>query len=65
MNWEAAFKWIAKMLAAIMPMVTPAIKKELEKFLVDLHARALKTKNPVDDYVTSFFLDLMGIEHGD
>ena len=65
MKWELAIRWIAKMLAAVLPLVTPSIKKELEKFLVELHAKALRSKNPVDDYLTKFLLDLMGIEYND
>ena len=61
MTWELALKWTARMLGAIMPMLTPAIKKELERFIVDLHAKALKTKNPLDDYITKFLMDLFGL----
>ena len=61
MTSELMFKWIAKLLSAILPLVTPAIKKELEKFVVELHEKALKTENPVDDYLTNFLLDVLGV----
>jgi len=61
MTWELALKWMARILAAVMPIVSPALKKELTRFFTDLHEKALKTKNPVDDFITGLFLYLLGL----
>ena len=62
MNWKSVLSWLAKLLATILPMVTPAIRDELFELLKKLHEKALKTDNPFDDYLTQFLLDLFGIE---
>ena len=62
MTSELMFKWIAKLLSAILPMITPAIKKELEGFVIELHEKALKTENPVDDYLTTFLMNILGVK---
>jgi hypothetical protein len=54
--------WVAKLIGAMMPMVTPAIKDELEVLLKKLHDKAIATDNPIDDYLTQFLLDIMGIK---
>ena len=62
MNWKVIMEWIAKFLGVLLPMVTPAIKTEAEELLKKLHAKALETDNPIDDYFTQFLLDIFGIK---
>ena len=62
MTSELMMKWVAKLLAAILPLVTPALKEELEKFVKALHEKALTTPNPVDDYITKFLMDILGLK---
>jgi len=59
------FTWIIdlliKTLAAILPILTPMIKKALEEFLTDLYKKAVETPNPWDDFVIRFLLRILSI----
>ncbi len=52
---------IGMILMPVLRAMTPVIERELEEFLLKMHAKALKTDNPVDDMFTGFLLDMFDI----
>lgn len=61
-SWEWLARLLATLLAPLLVVLSAFIRKELEKFLVDLYKRALETENPWDDWFVGFLLDIMKIE---
>lgn len=53
---------VAKILGLILPVVTPELRRLLEKFLLDFYAKAKETPNPWDDFLAKFLLRILGIE---
>lgn len=64
-NPGVGFTWIIEILvqifSTIMPVITPALKKELEEFLIMLYNKAKETPNPWDDFLMKFLLRILGI----
>jgi len=64
-NPGIGFTWVIelliKILAALLPLITPSIRKALEEFLLDLYKKALETPNPWDDFLVKFFLRILNI----
>jgi hypothetical protein len=64
-NPGIAFTWIInlliKALGALLPILTPIIKRELEEFLTALYKKAVETPNPWDDFVVRFLLRILSI----
>ena len=64
-NPGIGFTWVIelliKILAALLPLITPALRKELERFLLDWYKKAIETPNPWDDFLAKFFLRILGI----
>jgi len=64
-NPGVGFTWIVNLLiqifATILPVITPAIKKELEEFLMGLYNKAHETPNPWDDFLLKFLLRMLNI----
>ena len=50
------------LLQAIFAAVTPTLKKELDKFALNLYVRARGTPNQADDIATAFLLAMLGLE---
>jgi len=65
-NPGIGFTWIIelliKILAALLPLITPTLRKELEKFLLNWYEKAKETPNPWDDFLAKFLLRILGIE---
>ena len=53
---------VIKILSLILPVVTPELRRMLEKFLKDFYEKAKETPNPWDDFLAKFLLRILGIE---
>lgn len=64
-NPGIGFTWVINLLinalGAILPVLTPIIKRELEVFLTALYKKAMETPNPWDDYLVRFLLRILSI----
>ena len=65
-NPGISFTWvielIIKIFSLILPVVTPELRKMLEKFLLEFYAKAKETPNPWDDFLAKFLLRILGID---
>lgn len=61
MTWAKVIGFIARLLGALLPVISPEIKKLFEDSLRELYKRALATPNPIDDVFAKALCDLMGV----
>ena len=65
-NPGIGFTWVidlvVKILSLILPVVTPALRAELEKFLLKFYEKAKETPNPWDDFLAKFLMRILGME---
>lgn len=60
-GWTWLITLLVKALKVLMPIITPVIREELEKFLLEWYAKTLETPNPWDDFVARFLLRIFDI----
>jgi len=67
-EWEKpnpgiGFTWIIelliKIMASLLPIISPHLRKALEEFLTDLYKKASETPNPWDDFLVKFLLRML------
>ena len=61
LGWTWIVDLLIKVLAAIIPAISPAIREELEGLLLALYAKAVESPNPWDDFLVRFLLRIMQI----
>jgi hypothetical protein len=59
--WTWIIDMVQKILAAVLPLISPMLRDELEKFLVSFYKKSLETPNPWDDFLASLLLSLFQI----
>jgi hypothetical protein len=53
---------VVKILSLVLPVVTPSLRAELEKFLLKFFEKAKETPNPWDDFLAKFLMRILGME---
>ncbi len=61
MFWQQMIQMLVRVLASLLAGVTPAIAVKLKDLLTGLYVEALKTDNPMDDFVLGLLLDILAI----
>jgi len=60
-GWTWIVSMLLTVLAAIIPVLSPALRGELEKAMLSLYAKAMESDNPWDDFLMRFLLRILGI----
>lgn len=60
-GWTWLIKVVLSALSIIMPVITPVLREELERFLVSYYQKAVETPNPWDDFLARFLLRILSI----
>lgn len=60
-GWTWIVDMLIRILAALLPILTPTIREELERFLLAWYAKAMETTNPWDDFLARFLLRILQI----
>lgn len=60
-GWTWIVSMLLSVLAVIMPVLSPALREELVKVMLNLYEKAMATENPWDDFLMRFLLRILGI----
>lgn len=62
LTWQWLVQILMKVIFPLLDLITPAIKVELNAFLINLYKKALSTPNAWDDLFVGMLLDIVGIQ---
>lgn len=62
-TWKWLWPILVPVVGQLLDLLTPAIKAQINEFLLGIYEKAKMTENPLDDFVMGYILDLFNIPH--